>query len=199
MFNYIKGSLELKKENYIVVENNGIGYEIGISNNTLCALPNEGEEIKVFTYFQVREDGVSLYGFITMEEKRMFLDLISVSGVGPKMALQILSGAKLNDIGVAIISGDITLLSKIKGCGKKTAERIIVELKDKIDAFGYAMDCDLPLATTQYDEGLIDEAFNILVSLGLNKGEALKIVKSCYKDGNTIEELVQNCLRSIGN
>lgn len=197
MFNYIKGTLEEKKTNYIVVDNHGIGYEIGISNNTLCGLPNEGEEIKIYTYFQVREDGVSLYGFITEEEKNMFLDLITVSGVGPKMALQILSGVRLNDLGVAIVSGDIGLLSKIKGCGKKTAERIIVELKDKIDAFGYAMSSDLPLENTQYDENIVSEACEILISLGLGKAESLKVVKLVYKDGNTIEELIQNCLRSI--
>lgn len=198
MFNYIKGILEIKKEPYIVVDNNGIGYEINISNNTLCGLPNEGEEVKIFTYFQVREDGVSLYGFATIEEKRMFLDLISVSGVGPKMALQILSGIRLNDLGIAIISADISMLSKVKGCGKKTAERIIVELKDKIDAFGYAMDSDLPLSNTQYNESMINEVCEILVSLGLNKGEAMQVAKLNYKDNTTVEELLQNSLRSIG-
>lgn len=198
MFNYIKGILEIKKEPYIVVDNNGIGYEINISNNTLCGLPNEGEEVKIFTYFQVREDGVSLYGFATMEEKRMFLDLISVSGVGPKMALQILSGIRLNDLGVAIISADISMLSKVKGCGKKTAERIIVELKDKIDAFGYAMDSDIPLSNTQYNEGVVNEVCEILVSLGLNKGEAMQVAKLNYKDNITVEELLQDSLRSIG-
>lgn len=198
MFNYIKGILEIKKEPYIVVGNNGIGYEINISNNTLCGLPNEGEEVKIFTYFQVREDGVSLYGFATIEEKRMFLDLISVSGVGPKMALQILSGIRLNDLGIAIISADISMLSKVKGCGKKTAERIIVELKDKIDAFGYAMDSDIPLSNTQYNESMINEVCEILVSLGLNKGEAMQVAKLNYKDNTTVEELLQNSLRSIG-
>ena len=198
MFNYIKGILQEKNENLIVVENHGIGYEINISNNTLCSLQNEGEEVKVFTYFQVREDGVGLYGFFSIEEKTMFLNLISVSGVGPKMALQILSGIKLNDLGVAIVGGDITALSKIKGCGKKTAERIIVELKDKIDAFGYAINSDISLSDTQYDDNILNEACEILVSLGLNKNEALRTVKSCYNDGNTIEELIQNCLRSIG-
>ena len=198
MFNYIKGILEIKKEPYIVVENNGIGYEINISNNTLCGLPNEGEDVKIYTYFQVREDGISLYGFATMEEKRMFMDLISVSGVGPKMALQILSGVRLNDLGVAILSADISMLSKIKGCGKKTAERIIVELKDKIDAFGYAMDSDLPLSNTQYNEGIISEVCEILVSLGLNKAEALKVAKLNYKDNLSVEELLQNSLKSIG-
>lgn len=198
MYNYIKGTLEEKKDGLIVVENNGIGYEISISNNTLCNLQNEGDEVKIYTYFQVREDGIGLYGFFSLEEKTMFLDLISVSGVGPKMALQILSGIKLNDLGVAIISGDITTISKIKGCGKKTAERIIVELKDKIDAFGYAMDSDVPLSNTQYDDNLLNEACEILTSLGLNKNEALRTIKASYVDGNTIEELVQNCLRSIG-
>lgn len=198
MFNYIKGILEVKKEPYIVVDNNGIGYEINISNNTLCGLPNEGEEVKVFTYFQAREDGVSLYGFATIEEKHMFLDLISVSGVGPKMALQILSGVRLNDLGVAILSADISMLSKIKGCGKKTAERIIVELKDKIDAFGYAMDSDTPLSKTQYNEGVVSEVCEILVSLGLNKAEALKVAKLNYKDDLSVEEVLQNSLRSIG-
>lgn len=198
MFSYIKGILIEKKENYIVVENNGVGYEIGISNNTLCGLPNENEEVKIFTYFQVREDGVNLFGFASIEEKRMFLDLISVSGVGAKSALQILSGIKLKDLGVAIVSEDIKMLSKIKGCGKKTAERIIVELKDKIDAFGYAIDSDLPLSNTQYDQNILTDLCEVLVSLGLNKGEAMQVAKMNYKDGVSEEELLQNCLRSIG-
>ncbi|MGN1228020.1 MAG: Holliday junction branch migration protein RuvA [Christensenellales bacterium] len=197
MFNYIKGILEEKRENFIVVDNGGIGYEINISNNSLCNLADEGEEVKIYTYFQLRDDGISLFGFVTLEEKQMFLDLISVNGVGPKMALQILSGIRLNDLGIAIVSGDLSALSKVKGCGKKTAERIIVELKDKIDAFGYAINSDIPLLNTQYDEDMLSEACEILISLGLNKAEAMKTVKMSYVDGNTIEELIQNCLRSI--
>lgn len=118
MYNYITGKVVYSAGNTIVVDNNGIGYEIGASNFTTNKF-SEGEIAKIYTYLYVREDTYALYGFSSIEEKTLFLRLIDISGVGPKMAMQILSGADLNSLTVAIATGDVKSLSKIKGLGKK--------------------------------------------------------------------------------
>lgn len=197
MYNYIKGEIIEKLENFIILENNGIGYEINVSLNTLDMCGNVGDIVKIFTYYNVKEDDISLYGFYTLEEKSMFSNLITVSGIGPKMALQILSGAKLSDINVAISSGDVGLLSKIKGIGKKTAERIVVELKDKFGTFGTIFnykDIEMSFNANNYTS----EATEVLVSLGLNKTEASKMVKLVYKDGDTTEDIIKKSLQNLG-
>lgn len=197
MYNYIKGEIIEKLENFIILENNGIGYEINVSLNTLDMCGNVGDIVKIFTYYNVKEDDISLYGFYTLEEKSMFSNLITVSGIGPKMALQILSGAKLSDINVAISSGDVGLLSKIKGIGKKTAERIVVELKDKFGTFGTLFnykDIEMSFNANNYTS----EATEVLVSLGLNKTEASKMVKLVYKDGDTTEDIIKKSLQNLG-
>ena len=197
MFSFIIGKIEEKQEGLVVINNNDIGYEINVSNNTLCSLPGINEQVKLYTYFQVREDGVSLFGFSTLDEKRLFLQLITVSGVGPKMAISILSGARLSDIGVSIANGDISLLAKIKGCGKKTAERIIVELRDKIDAFGLAVDTiQTPIAS--FDNGVVNDAVETLISLGINRNEALRLVKLVIADNDTVEDVIAKVLRNMG-
>ena len=197
MFSFIIGKIEEKQEGLVVINNNDIGYEINVSNNTLCSLPGINEQVKLYTYFQVREDGVSLFGFSTLDEKRLFLQLITVSGVGPKMAISILSGARLSDIGVSIANGDISLLAKIKGCGKKTAERIIVELRDKIDAFGLAVDT-IQTPTASFDNGVINDAVETLISLGINRNEALRLVKLVVADNDTVEDVIAKVLRNMG-
>ncbi len=197
MYNYIKGEIIEKQENFIILENNGIGYEINVSLNTLDMCGNVGDIVKIFTYYNVKEDDISLYGFYTLEEKSMFSNLITVSGIGPKMALQILSGAKLSDINVAISSADVGLLSKIKGIGKKTAERIVVELKDKFGTFGTLFnykDIEMSFNANNYTT----EATEVLVSLGLNKTEASKMVKLVYKDGDTTEDIIKKSLQNLG-
>lgn len=196
MFNYIKGEIQNKNESQIILENNGIGYEINASLNTIELCGSVGEDVKLYTYFSVKEDGVSLFGFFSIEEKNLFLNLISVSGVGPKMALQILSGAKLSDLTNAISREDISLLSKIKGIGKKTSERIIVELKDKIgniNLFNYDS-----VVSYEVSNNCIEEAIEVLISLGLSKSDANRCVKIVYKDGDSTEDLVSKSLHNIG-
>ena len=125
MIAFLVGTIEYKSENSLILDVNGVGYELAISNNTLLTLPNVGETIKILTYMQVSENtGVTLYGFGSEEEKSLFLKLITVSGIGPKIAIGILSGMKLSDLIVSIINEDSNSLSKIKGLGKKGAERI---------------------------------------------------------------------------
>lgn len=198
MIGFLIGIVEEKYENYLLMNVNGVGYELTISNNTLVSLPMEGETTKVLTYLQISENtGVSLYGFASLEEKAMFLKLITVTGVGPKMAVGILSGVKLSDLIVAIINGDSTSLSKIKGLGKKTAERICLELKDKVDCNGLSIDTDTQISTN-YNENALNDAVETLISLGINKNEAYRLARSKATEDITAEEIILKVLRELG-
>lgn len=148
---------------------NGIGYEVFCSASAAQNLLSAGQG-EVYTYTAVREDGIYLYGFVSAEEKKMFLKLITVSGVGPKMGITVLSGMNLSALALAIATSDVKTLSKIKGLGKKTAERIILELREKI---GETDAEELPAGATE-PEGEVDEdAVIALMSLGFNRGESL--------------------------
>ena len=176
MYNYITGKVVYSAGNTIVVDNNGIGYEIGASNFTTNKF-SEGEIAKIYTYLYVREDTYALYGFSSIEEKTLFLRLIDISGVGPKMAMQILSGADLNSLTVAIATGDVKSLSKIKGLGKKTAELIVVSMRDQVSL-------DLTNAQSEISavvEKDAQEAVFALVSLGISNSDAVKIVADVSK------------------
>ena len=198
MISFLVGTIEEKRENLLVVDVNGVGYELTISNNTLASLPMEGETTKVLTYLQVSENtGVCLYGFATEEEKAMFLRLITVSGVGPKMAITILSGMKLSDLVVAIVSEDSTLLSKIKGLGKKTAERICLELKDKISTTSFNIQGS-ELIDNNYNENALNDAVDTLINLGVNKNEAYRLARSKATADTTAEEIILKVLRELG-
>ena len=132
MYLYIKGSLEVKTKGYIVVECGGIGYKIFMSDKSLNEIGNIGDNVKVYTHYHVREDEISLYGFKTDEELRMFELLLSVSGIGAKSAITMLSNIEPSEFAFAVISDDVNRMTKIPGIGKKTAQRLILELKDKL-------------------------------------------------------------------
>ena len=186
MYNYITGKVVYSAGNTIVVDNNGIGYEIGASNFTTNKF-SEGEIAKIYTYLYVREDTYALYGFSSIEEKTLFLRLIDISGVGPKMAMQILSGADLNSLTVAIATGDVKSLSKIKGLGKKTAELIVVSMRDQVSL-------DLTNAQSEISavvEKDAQEAVFALVSLGISNSDAVKIVADVSKTEKGAETLVR--------
>ena len=195
MYSFISGIIDEKNENYVVVNNNGMGYEIACSTNTISALPSTGEKCTVYTYFHVSENGIGLYGFLSKDEKRLFLQLISISGIGPKMAMTILSGMSITDLNNAILSGDSTMLSKIKGLGKKTAERIVLELKDKVDQI------DLFNYTTKTDvsNSNVNEAVDVLVNMGLTKYDATKLVRMVVSSGDTIEDIISKALKNMGS
>ena len=173
----------------------GVGYELLISNNTLVALPNINETTKVLTYLQVKEDGVALYGFATKEEKQIFMQIITVSGVGPKMAISILSGMKISDLILAIKREDVTLLSKIKGLGRKTAERICLELKDKVNAVGIEADLFNYNEVVNINESALNDAVETLISLGVNKNEAYKLARANASNDATAEEIILKVLK----
>ncbi len=198
MIAFLVGTIEEKRENLLTMDVNGVGYELSISNNTLVSLPMEGETARVLTYLQVSENtGVCLYGFATTEEKAMFLKLITVSGIGPKMAIGILSGMKLSDLIVAIINEDSNMLSKIKGLGKKSAERICLELKDKVSTNGLAIENNIQLSGN-YNETALNDAVDTLINLGVNKNDAYKLARSKATENTTAEEIILKVLRELG-
>ena len=200
MISFLVGTIEEKYENTLVLDVGGVGYELQISNSSLVALPDANETTKVYTYLHVKEDGIALYGFATVEEKAIFMKLITVSGVGPKMAISILSGMKLSDLIVAITREDVSLLSKIKGLGKKTAERVCLELKDKISAVSYGTDLFNYKENLDnfYDENALNDAVETLINLGVNKNEAYKLARANAGDGATAEEIILKVLRYLG-
>ena len=193
MINFILGKIEEKTENSLVINCNNMGFEVFVSTNTIISSGNIGDIAKLYTFLNVKEDEMSLYGFLTKEEKNMFLKLITVSGVGPKLALTVLSGLTLSALSVAIKSADIKLLSTIKGLGKKTAERIALELKDKVDILGYTETSeDIVL-----NSNIVDEATEALVALGLNKNEAYRLAKLNAQNSDTTEDIIRKAFQNL--
>lgn len=192
MYNYIKGKIVDKTLASIVVDNNGIGYEIGVSGNTLMDV-DLGEIVKIYTYLYVKEDEMSLYGFSRSDEKKLFLRLIEISGIGPKMAMQILGGYDIKTLTVAIASGDIKTLTKIKGLGKKTAELIVLSLREQV-ADDITLFNDHSDAVTGED---IADAVFALESLGLSKTEAVRMATEASKSVHGTEEIIRRCLQSM--
>ena len=199
MIAFLVGVIEEKHDNTLVLDVNGVGYELLITNNTLVSLPMEGETVKVLTYMQIKEDGIALYGFATEEEKSMFLKLISVSNIGPKSAITILSGMKLSDLIVAILNEDANKISKIKGLGKKGAERICLELKDKVSSVNLPLlDGDLLANVESINESALNDAVDTLISLGVNKNEAYRLARSKATADITAEEIILKVLKDLG-
>lgn len=197
MISYIVGVVDTIETDKIILDNNGIGYGIFMPQNSL-ELIGEGEEIKVYTYFSVREDAMQLFGFLTNEELRIFKLLIAVSGVGPKGAISIISSCPGNSLVMAIISGDAKEISKAQGIGSKTAQRIIIELKDKLDTedfTGGVHSTDLGGETTQAGS-IQSDAIEALTSLGYSRTDSLNAVKKVKNsDGMDVEELLKSALK----
>lgn len=191
MIGYIKGKLIHAENSSVILETGGIGYEIACSASLFTRLV-EGDGGEAYTYLAVREDGVYLYGFDNLAEKNMFLQLITVSGVGPKMGITILSATSLNELAMFIATSDVKALSKIKGLGKKTAERIIVELREAMQK--------APITLTKKQIPTISQegenAVVALMSLGYNRTESLEAVSRSIEDGNQgINDIIRGALR----
>lgn len=194
MFDYIVGNVKAFDGNVIIVENNGIGYRINVSDNAMQVLYVPDNTTKIYTYLAVREDDISLFGFYSVAERDMFTKLTSVSGVGAKVALAILSGLNLEQLTAAIVNQDSVRLSTIKGIGKKTAERIVLELHEKV-----AESSEIP-SSTMTDRVLYSEtAVSALVNLGYSRAEATEAVKANAKNGMTEEEIIRAVLRGASN
>jgi Holliday junction DNA helicase RuvA len=198
MIGYIKGKVLYTEENNVLIENNGIGYEVCCSSSALCELVNGGEG-EIYTYMAVREDGVYLYGFVSIEEKNMFLKLLTVSGVGPKVAVSVLSAMSLSNLALMIATSDVKGLSKIKGLGKKTAERIILELRENISSLDLP-ESDGKKAKTVKPQltPLEDDAIIALMSLGFTRSVSETAVKKAEEMGaDTIESIITYALQTM--
>ena len=195
MYYYINGTLAAKGENYLVVDNSGVGYMIYTSLSCIEKAGSVGSEITVYTYLNVSEDAMELYGFYSEEERKMFLLLISVSGVGPKAGLALLSVASPQKLASAIITGDEKLLTKASGVGPKAAKRVILDLKDKIDneALGLSAEIDDAPAREAVIIGSKAEAMSALTVLGYNAQEA-KTVLAKLDESLSTEELIKKAL-----
>ncbi|MCD4773029.1 MAG: Holliday junction branch migration protein RuvA [Bacteroidales bacterium] len=194
MYSYIKGKLIEKNPTYVVIESAGIGYYINISLHTFSKISDD-EQCKLFIHFVVREDAQILYGFADKEERKLFRHLISVSGVGSNTARLILSSLKTEEIFDAIINNKPSVLQSVKGIGGKTAQRIIIDLKDKLDKEGISVEnLNIPHNTQK------DEALSGLVSLGFNKKVAEKAIDKILKSGDSalsVEQLIKNALKTL--
>lgn len=202
MYSYIKGILTDMEEDLIVVEAGGIGYNIYTTGQTFNYLPSVGEEVKIYTYLHIREDAMILYGFLTKDDLRVFKLLIGVNGIGPKGALAILSVMTTDDLRFAVLGDDAKAISKAPGVGAKTAQRLILELKDKLsleDAF------EQKLANTQMKEeaknhakGAKNEAVQALVALGYSSSEALKALNGIEITEDTdVEDILKAALKNM--
>lgn len=194
MITHIDGILEEKNPAYTVIDVNGIGYILHISLNTFSGLPDKGR-VRLFTHLAIREDAHVLFGFISRAEREMFRHLISVSGVGPSIARMVLSGMTPQECANAIISEDVNSFKNVKGIGAKTAERVIVDLKDKVDG-----ELTVGEKSLSPNNTIKNEALTALVVLGVDKKRAEKIIADAYKkhgDDLSVEDLVKITLKSL--
>ena len=198
MIGFIKGILREKDFDNITVESGGVGFVIMVTSGCMANLPAVDEEVKIYTYLHVREDEMSLYGFESPEEKRLFLQLITVSGVGSKTAIQILGAERMSAIINSIINEDVSVIANCKGIGKKTAERIILELKDKIKPFDYIIPNDNLFTAMQENSKALEDALIVLTSLGLSKNDATKKAKEVMEKHDTAEQIVAKVLHEMG-
>ena len=197
MFAYIKGSLEMKFKNYLVIDVGGLGYKIFMSENSINTIGDIGTIVKVFTYYRVREDDISIYGFKTQEELRMFELLLSVSGIGAKSALTMLSCVSPSDFAVAVISNNVKLLTQIPGIGTKSAQRIILELKDKLKAEQSDQIDDMSDEASKQQTSLntnVQEAISGLMVLGFSKKDIEKAFTHLDVNSLSLEELIKKGL-----
>lgn len=201
MLAYIKGILEIKTKGYIVVEVSGLGYKIFMPESTIAKAGNIGDKVQIHTFMRVREDDVSLYGFLTNEELRMFELLLSVSGIGAKGALGILSNITPSQFALAVISNDVAILKKVPGIGPKTAQRAILELKDKLKK-------DQEIAVTEGEEASsiekvikedekVSEAISALQVLGYSRREIVEALQNVELTSLSVEDIIRKGLANL--
>ena len=201
MFAYLEGKIDSKGQNEVILDVQGVGFELNCSMNTLTELPPIGEQTKLYTVLNVKEDLMELYGFATTEEKRMFERLTSISGIGPKSAIQILSSMSLRDLTLAIMTGDTTALARAQGIGKKTAQRIALELKEKVseaDLSGVQMS-DIAATAQVPVSNALNEAIQGLISLGYTAQEAARAVKQVSGQSDEPAQLIMLALRGMSS
>lgn len=192
MISYIRGSLSEINNSTIVVENAGFGINIKVPENLIFQLPPLGELVKIYTYMYVREDAINLFGFLERKDLELFKMLISVSSVGPVAGLSLLSSIDANSLREYIASSDVASISKAKGIGKKTAERIVLELKDRIVKEGIIF-----TSSTDVNNKVVEETLAALETLGISRTQASKIIASVDTSEITTEELIKKVLKEM--
>jgi holliday junction DNA helicase RuvA len=196
MYSYLQGKLVTKSPTEIVIDVNGVGYLLNISLSTYEKIDSTSPQVKIFTYLHVREDALQLFGFATESEREMFKLLISVSGIGPKIAQGVLSGMNTDELKTSIQTSNINALTSVQGIGRKTAERLVVELRDKIGK-GEIEIIDRTFTSSQLKQR--DDALNALLSLGYHRSIAEQALRQVLKDSQgkdlPVEELIKQALR----
>ncbi len=190
MIGFLTGTITDKGPDYILIDVAGVGYQLHLSSNSISGLPSAGEKATVHTYMHVREDAIQLFGFQKILEKELFRKLIQISGIGPKVAMAVLSAMEPDRLTRAIISGDVDLITSVPGIGKKTAERVILELKEKLADIG-------PERAGEGNKTPYLEARDALVGLGYTLSEASRVLDSC-KENLSAEEYIKEALKSLG-
>ena len=195
MYDYLNGEIVETGQDYTIIDVGGVGYRVFSTTQSLARI-NAGDRAKIFCHFVVREDAHTLYGFAMPEERQMFVRLISVSGIGPKVALGILSAMTVGELCTAILTSDEGAFQKVSGVGKKTAQRLIIDLAEKIDTEQASGVSDV--AALQGDKGIEAEAVSALVSLGYKRPEAARAVASVKNLGDTAEDIIIMALKRMG-
>lgn len=197
MISHLNGILEQIDHNHVVLDVNNVGYKVNVPASVLSMLPQTGEKVKLFTIQVVREDDISLYGFLNKEERALFTSLLSVSGIGPKLAMALISAFPLDKLVTAIAQGDITLLSSISGVGKKTAERLVLELRDKIGKT-YAIKPSEMSSGIKGDQTIVADSISALISLGYSPKEAREaIMRLNLENPASVEVVIKQALKSL--
>lgn len=199
MISYIRGELAFVDSDKAIVDVGGVGYGVFMPGQAMALLPQPGSEVKIYTYLNVREDAMQLFGFLTRDDLEIFKLVIGVSGIGPKGGLSILSKLSPDDLRFAVLSGDVKAISAAPGIGKKTAEKLIIELKDKLnieDALNHAMGYDTS-SVPEKDSGMQSEAVQALVSLGYGSTESLRAVKQVKLENPSVEDLLKEALKKM--
>ena len=194
MYAFIEGFVEETDLTGVVINNNGIGYYIQCPTSVLNSI-SIGEKAKIYTYQHVREDAIILYGFINKEDRTMFLRLISVSGIGPKIALQVLSSLSASELAIILVGGDASMLTKVPGIGKKTAQRLILELREKVDN-DELVNASVNKATT-FNSTMISDAIYALNALGYTSQEAARAVEAVAPDCKDTESIIKAVLKNL--
>lgn len=197
MFAYIKGKLEEKLSHYVVVETMGIGYKIFMSETAISQIGEIGDNVKIHTHYHVREDDISLYGFLSNDELKMFELLLSVSGIGAKSAITMLSNITPSEFAMSIITNDISKLTKVPGIGPKSAQRIVLELKDKLKTEQAIAKTEEVKAVIHTNENT-DEAISALQILGYNRKEIEKVLEKLDDPSMSVEDMIRNGLKYLG-
>lgn len=197
MITYVKGELTEIYVNSIIVECYGIGYEIMVPASIIAELPSIGDVVKIYTYQYVREDILDLYGFLTKDDLDIFKLLITVNGIGPKGAINILSVIRPDDLRIAILSDDVKTIQSAPGIGGKTAQKVIIELKDKLNLEDVINKNYEQVNVTKISQNVKDEAVEALVSLGYSSAEALRAVRDIAVDGMNSEDILKAALKKL--